>query len=250
MTMVTKNVRSISLQNETMDRQPIIDASSLHYRYPKTKNDVLAIERWQVLRGQHLFLQGASGSGKSTLLQLLCGLRVGSGELSIADTKIAQLNQAKRNRFRAKHIGVVFQHFNLIPYLSALDNIMLAASLSGQSNEALIQAEHLLDQMGLASVTWHQSTHELSVGQQQRVAIARALINSPELLLLDEPTSALDEDNQARFMETLVEHLTQQPNTAVIFVSHDSRLATYFDQSVHMSNICSHMPSKSLGVNA
>jgi len=195
---------------------PAIEVSSLIYRYPKAEVDTLHIQKWRVLPGEHIFLQGASGSGKSTLLQLLCGLRVGSGLLCLAGTKIGELKQAKRDRFRARHIGMVFQQFNLIPYLSAVDN---------------------LDQVGLQKPIWKQTANSLSIGQQQRVAIARALINSPNLLLLDEPTSALDEANQTLFMRALLQHLDLNPTTTVIFVSHDTSLSSHFKRLINLSDI-------------
>ena len=218
----------------------MIEIASLTYRYPKSQIDTLRIPKWQVAVGEHVFLQGASGSGKSTLLQLLCGLRVGTGNLHIAGTNIGKLTQAKRDRFRARHIGMVFQQFNLIPYLSALDNVVLATSLAGISNNAKARADELLDQVGLHKLAKAQTAHSLSIGQQQRVAIARALINAPDILLLDEPTSALDDINQAQFIEVLFKHLARHPKTTLIFVSHDTRLTAYFPHSTSLSQISAH----------
>lgn len=224
-------------------KHPAIEISSLAYKYPKAGLDTLRIEQWQVAQGEHIFLQGASGSGKSTLLQLLCGLRVGAGQLDLAGTPIAKLSQTKRDRFRSRHIGMVFQQFNLIPYLSALDNVVLAASLAGLGKGAKGRAEQLLDQVGLLQPAWKQAANSLSIGQQQRVAIARALINSPDFLLLDEPTSALDEANQRLFMTTLFHHLDLNPSTTVIFVSHDATLASGFSRTIKLSDI-STVPQK------
>ncbi|SMF39625.1 putative ABC transport system ATP-binding protein [Alteromonadaceae bacterium Bs31] len=217
--------------------EPAIEISSLVFRYPTAEVDALSIDQWRVASGEHIFLHGVSGCGKSTLLQLLCGLRVGLGQLSIAGTQIAGLTKAKRDRFRSLRIGMVFQQFNLMPYLSVLDNVVLAASLAGLTKHAKGRAEQLLVQVGLTKHVWKQKANALSIGQQQRVAIARALINSPELLLFDEPTSALDTCNQKQFMTVLMNHLSLNPATTVVFVSHDKRLAPYFRQTIDLSDI-------------
>lgn len=224
-------------QQDTASNNLAIEISSLVYRYPKAKVNALEVHLLQVAKGEHIFLQGASGSGKSTLLQLLCGLRCGTGELRIAGTNIGKLSQAKRDRFRARHIGMVFQQFNLIPYLSAVDNVVLAANLAGFGNGAKERAEELIGQVGMSQTIWKQAASSLSIGQQQRVAIVRALINSPDILLLDEPTSALDEENQTLFMTILQSHLTLNPATTVVFVSHDTRLSSFFNRSVNLSDI-------------
>lgn len=237
----TSQANPLDTHNGLKVLNPAIDIESLAYRYPKANRDVLRIQRWQVLPGEHIFMQGASGSGKSTLLQLLCGLRVGTGRMSIAGTGLAKLGQAKRDQFRSRHIGMVFQQFNLIPYLSALENVVLAASLAGRAKEAKSarqDAEALLEQVGLAAVC-KQVAHSLSIGQQQRVAIARALINSPALLLLDEPTSALDGANKNQFMAALLQYLELRPKTSVVFVSHDASLAVQFKRSMNLADICS-----------
>lgn len=214
-----------------------IDIASLEYRYPKSEVDALHVQQWRVLPGEHVFLKGESGSGKSTLLQLLCGLRVGAGQLAVLGTALHKLTQSKRDRFRSQHIGMVFQQFNLIPYLSAVDNVALAATLAGQGKHANERAEELLGHVGLLTSASKQTANTLSIGQQQRVAIARALINSPEILLLDEPTSALDDHNQTMFMDTLMHHLDLNPATSVVFVSHDAKLASYFGKTTYLSDI-------------
>lgn len=225
------------MMTEATEDNLAIDIASLSYRYPKANVDTLCISQWQVAAGEHILLQGASGSGKSTLLKVLCGLRLGTGKLRISNTALGELPQAKRDRFRARHIGMVFQQFNLIPYLSAVDNVLLAASLTTKNKEANEQVKLLLEQVGLQQTLWKQAAHLLSIGQQQRVAIARALINFPELLLLDEPTSALDEKNRKLFMSALQHHLDLRPNTTVVFVSHDEQLSSHFERTVSLSDI-------------
>lgn len=214
-----------------------IQAKNLEFKYQDNQLPVLSIAEWQVKSGERLFLHGASGTGKSTLLQLLCGLRVAQGDLTVAGVNLSELSEGKRNKFRVDNIGIVFQQFNLIPYLSMQDNIVLASALAGKSYaKAESKAQALLESVGLAKNLWSQSADSLSIGQQQRVAIARALINNPQILLLDEPTSALDEENQQRFMQVLQQHL-QEHSTTAIFVSHDMRLASHFDRSVSLADI-------------
>ena len=214
-----------------------IEAHSLEYRYPNTQAPALQVPTWEVTRGEQLFLQGHSGSGKSTLLQLLCGLRIGTGALCVAGCALNKLSSSKRDNFRARNIGVVFQQFNLIPYLSMLDNVVLAATLAGGAYAAsAVKAKTLLESVGLPQRLWRQPAETLSIGQQQRVAIARALINSPQILLLDEPTSALDDGNQTLFMDLLLNHLKKH-DTTTIFVSHDIRLARHFDRTVALSSL-------------
>jgi putative ABC transport system ATP-binding protein len=217
-----------------------ICAKALAFRYSSARASVFSLANWQVEAGERLFLHGASGSGKSTLLQLLCGLHAGEGVVKIGGVDLAQLSATKRDRFRARHIGVVFQQFNLIPYLSTLDNVILATSLAGKPYTASrLLAQSLLTEVGMTQQLWQQPAGTLSIGQQQRVAIARALVNTPDLLLLDEPTSALDEANRIQFMNVLSKHLDTHPKTTVIFVSHDTRLASYFDRSIALSDISS-----------
>ena len=191
--------------------------------------------------GEHLFLQGASGSGKSTLLSLLAGMsRPTGGQLSVLDTDLTSLSRRKRDRFRADHQGVIFQQFNLVPYLSALDNVLLPCRLSRHRARQATpgpqqQAEALLTALDVPASHWRKSVNHLSVGQQQRVAAARALIGSPSLILADEPTSALDADNRDRFIELLLAQC-QPGKTSVVFVSHDRSLASHFHQQITLSS--------------
>lgn len=213
-------------------------AKALTFAYSGGLDPVIRIPDWQVAIGERVFLKGASGTGKSTLLKLLCGLHTGSGKLSVAGVELAELSSAKRDRFRVQNIGVVFQQFNLIPYLSSLNNVLLAASLAGCAGaKSKRLAQSLLNDTGLEPKLWQQRADTLSIGQQQRVAISRALINSPSVLLFDEPTSALDDANRNLFMQVLTQHLEEHSDTTAIFVSHDTRLASYFDHSIALSNL-------------
>ena len=183
--------------------------------------------------GEHLFLQGASGSGKSTLLSLLAGLSAPrSGTLRIMEYSLPDLSGGERDCFRANHLGVIFQQFNLVPYLSALDNVLLPCRLSARRRQQASptptgEAETLLSALDVPPALWHQKVTAMSVGQQQRVAAARALIGSPALILADEPTSALDADNRDRFIDLLLDQARSR-QTSVVFVSHDQALAHHF----------------------
>ncbi|NQZ05320.1 ABC transporter ATP-binding protein [Idiomarina sp.] len=204
----------------------------------------LDIPHWQVEAGETVLLRGPSGSGKSTLLSLLAGINVAKqGSVKLLEQSLSELSGRKRDRFRADHIGYIFQQFNLLPYLSALDNVLLATRFSpkrrqrvtesGQSAEQL--AIQYLQRLGL-SATQQQAAANLSVGQQQRVAAARALLGAPELLIADEPTSALDSDRRDDFIKLLLE-LSEQNNTTVLFVTHDASLGQYFNRHVELSDI-------------
>lgn len=184
-------------------------------------------------QGEHLFLRGRSGCGKSTLLGLIAGLQAPSqGTLTVLGTDMSRLSARQRDRFRADHLGVVFQHFNLVPYLSALDNVLLPCRLSPVRHERATPeptgaAHTLLRRLDIPEDHWQRRVVQLSVGQQQRIAAARALIGTPELILADEPTSALDTDNRDRFLDLLLD-LAAERGSSVVFVSHDSSLQSHF----------------------
>lgn len=192
--------------------------------------------------GRHLFLQGPSGSGKSTLMSLIGGLILPStGRVRVLDTDLASLTGGQRDRFRADHMGVIFQQFNLVPYLNALDNVLLPCRLSRKRRDRVQPsptkaATFLLDALNIPENHWRRRVAGLSVGQQQRVAAARALIGAPELILADEPTSALDTDNRDRFIDLLLQ-LAAKQQSSVVFVSHDRSLAGRFDQQLALSAV-------------
>ena len=234
--------------------QSAIEIQNLRYSYKTSKSskdsdeEVLFIPKWEINASEKVFLYGDSGSGKTTLLNLLCGiLTPSSGTVSLFGKDITQLSNAKRDTFRAQTIGVVFQKFNLIPYLTVLQNIELAdyfATPVFKSNADVKQAsqglpqrtETLIEALNLPSDVLHKKVKELSVGQQQRVAIARALINAPKLLLVDEPTSALDASARDAFMQLLM-NVCDEYQTSLIFVSHDTALGEYFDSKIDLSSL-------------
>jgi len=213
-----------------------IDVSDLMFSYTGREEDaILRIDSWQLECGQHLFLYGPSGSGKSTLLNLLSGILTPQrGSVSLLGQPFSSLSSRKRDRFRALHIGVVFQQFNLVPYLSVLDNVRLAARF-GKLPAALVttRVKTLFERLLLDSTLLDRRADTLSVGQQQRVAIARSLINGPEILIADEPTSALDSDARDNFIGLLLECAALYKST-LIFVSHDRALARHFSGSADL----------------
>lgn len=220
-----------------------LSIESLAFRWPGQQHDTLNIDRLHLPAGSSLFVRGPSGSGKSTLLNLLAGVLVPTqGVIRVLDQPLSQQSGKMRDRFRADHIGYIFQQFNLLPYLSVIDNVMLPCRLSRRRQEkALSEAESLtaaaadrLTRLNIPEALWHQRVSALSVGQQQRVAAARALMGLPELVIADEPTSALDQDNVDNFMDVLTGQC-QALGSALVFVSHDRHLARWFDQELELA---------------
>lgn len=207
----------------------VVAVENLRFQYYCGNGPVLDIPRWSVSHGEQVFLYGPSGSGKSTLLNLLAGILLPNvGTIEILGKPIHSLSSSQRDKWRARHIGVVFQQFNLIPYLNGLNNIKLAAHFAKTANKSA-RASELLSALGIEPQLHDQPASKLSIGQQQRIAIARALINQPELLIVDEPTSALDQHNRDAFMSLLLNQVKQH-SIALIFVSHDLSLADKFSR--------------------
>lgn len=199
--------------------------------------------------GESLFIHGPSGCGKSTLLSLLCGITPArSGQVSVQGTDWRALPAHRRDAWRADHIGYIFQQFNLLPYLSPLDNVLLPCRFSARRRQGTTaqggpqaQARTLLARMQLPEAAWQAPSAQLSVGQQQRVAAARALIGRPALVVADEPTSALDEATRDAFMATFLQ-ACDEAQAAVVFVSHDQRLATHFQRSLAWAELTGMQP--------
>ncbi len=177
----------------------------------------------EIKSGEAVAIIGASGSGKSTLLGLLAGLdEASAGSIDIDGTDLGALNEDGRAQFRAQNIGFVFQSFQLLPALTALENVMLPLELQGQSNVAQ-QAESFLERVELGDRMGHYPL-QLSGGEQQRVAIARAFANKPAILFADEPTGNLDTRTGEHIIELLFE-LNQEEGTTLVLVTHDAALA-------------------------
>ncbi|MGR5153031.1 ABC transporter ATP-binding protein [Photobacterium swingsii] len=220
----------------------VINISNLTFRWARQQADILAIPQFTVQQGEKVFLKGPSGSGKSTLLGLLSGIsQPTSGEISILGQKFSELKATQRDTFRADHIGYIFQMFNLLPYLSVLENVMLPCRFSPLRQQRIStsleqEAKRLLTQLHLPQDCLHKPISELSIGQQQRVAAARALMGQPELLIADEPTSALDQNNREAFIGLLMAEC-ERSNTTLLFVSHDQTLEGLFDRTVALNDI-------------
>ncbi len=205
---------------------------------------LLDIKDLQIGHGERVFLHGPSGSGKSTLLGLLGGVLLpNSGCLTVLGQDLASLGGRARDRFRADHLGIIFQMFNLLPYLSVRDNVALSCRFSRTRAEKAADAggvdsetDRLLQKLGLPEEAMARPVTDLSVGQQQRVAVARALIGQPELIIADEPTSALDTDHRNSFIQLLSAECAAS-NATLVFVSHDLSLADSFDRTVDLTEI-------------
>jgi len=219
--------------------EPVVQIADLHFAWGATP--CLDIARFDVAAGEQVLLHGPSGSGKSTLLNLLAGVLLPrAGELRVLGRSLPRLGGAERDRFRVDHIGLIFQQFNLIPYLSALDNVLLPCRFSARRRERAgdvrATAARLLRHLDLDETLWGRPAAALSVGQQQRVAAARAVIGTPELVIADEPTSALDAERQDAFLELLLADCAAV-GAALLFVSHDRRLAGRFAREVALKDI-------------
>lgn len=222
---------------------PAIELQAVQFSW-QGQGRFLDVERFTVERGERVFLKGPSGSGKSTLLGLIGGVLTPlSGNVSLIGTKLNDLDGSGRDRFRGEHLGFIFQMFNLIPYLTVRENVMLPLQFSSARRQRLAdlapgsEALRLLGALGLIGEgLLERPVTQLSIGQQQRVAAARALIGRPAIIIADEPTSALDADTRTGFLELLMNEC-RAFETTLLFVSHDSSLSSRFDRALTMSDI-------------
>ena len=221
--------------------RPVVDISDLRFAWPRGPR-VLSLSAFRVEAGEKLFLKGPSGSGKSTLLGLVCGVREPqAGSLRVLGKDLTAMSAARRDAFRAAHLGVIFQMFNLLPYLPVIENAALPASFSkaraaraaARSGSPGAEARRLLARLGIGENLHERSASLLSVGQQQRVAVARALLGAPDLIVADEPTSALDGETRDGFITLLIEECARS-GASLLFVSHDAALAEHFDREVDL----------------
>ncbi|MDH3629757.1 MAG: ABC transporter ATP-binding protein [Gammaproteobacteria bacterium] len=229
-----------------MQSDHIIRLEKLRFAWDGQSTPLLNITSLDVARGERLFVRGASGIGKSTLLGLIAGVIAGqSGVIEVLGQSLDAKSAAARDRFRADHFGIIFQQFNLIPYLSVIENVTLACEFSdarrrkaiARSGNTTDEALRLLEHLDMADTSViHKPVTELSVGQQQRVAAARALIGSPEILIADEPTSSMDADRRAAFIELLFREC-EQAGTTLLFVSHDAGLQGLFERAIEFDRI-------------
>jgi putative ABC transport system ATP-binding protein len=218
-----------------MDDSAFIVVRDVHRHFVLGDTTVRALDGVDLTipRGEFLCLMGPSGSGKSTLMHLLGGLdSVDDGEIIVDDRTITAMDDNSLAAYRQKHVGFVFQSFNLIPTMTALQNVEFPMIFAGLSVSARRErAKLLLEQVGLGDRMGHKPT-QMSGGQQQRVAIARALVNQPKILLGDEPTGNLDSKTGEEILEML-RAINEQGQT-VILVTHDPRVSAYASRSIHM----------------
>lgn len=207
------------------------------FNSPSGKVTALSDVSLSVKTGEFASIIGKSGSGKSTLLSMLGALdSPTSGSIDVDDVDIAKLSAHKQTAYRAKKIGFVFQHYNLIPNLSALQNVMLALEFGGvPARNRKGRAEQLLSDVGLDSDQQMRKPSRLSGGQQQRVAIARALANHPAIILADEPTGNLDSETGQKIFD-LLHDLSRSENTTIIAVTHDMDIAGKTDKTFSLKD--------------
>ncbi|WP_370262345.1 ABC transporter ATP-binding protein [Limnobacter sp.] len=228
--------------SEALQNSPVLQMQGVEFAYPNAPFG-LRIPQFELGPAQGVFVQGESGSGKSTLLNLMAGvLRAQAGCVTLMGHALHDMGERACDAVRVNHVGFVFQQFNLLNYLSVLDNVALPCRFSAIRRQRAL-ADHssihaaalaLLAELGMKDHV-QRPVQQLSVGQQQRVALARALMGRPSLLIADEPTSALDAGHQAKFVDLLLER-AQQQGTAVVMVSHNPALAARFERHCNMAD--------------
>lgn len=219
-----------------------INIQDLEYTWDGEAPPTISISSLQIPSGQSVMIFGQSGSGKSTLLGLMCGtLNAQSGSISIDDRPLGDMSAGQRDAIRADHFGIIFQQFNLLPFLNGLENILLPLQFSRRRSKrtgnAMNEAIRLTEALALSLDNVKKNrADQLSIGQQQRVAAARALIGTPEIIIADEPTSALDESSKNAFIKLLTEQAKISESTLVM-VSHDRSLGRYFDRTIELEQL-------------
>jgi len=215
-----------------------LELQNIEFSWPQQAKPLFAIAELTLQQGETLFIGGPSGCGKTSLLSLITGIQVAQhGTCRVLGTTMNQLSPSDRDQFRGEHLGLIFQQFNLLPFLTVQENIELPSKLFDRRFKKSTQlfgsvqahVDRLCDALHLEPALRHRRANLLSVGEQQRVAAARALLGCPSLIVADEPTSALDEDNKIDFLNLLLSTASAQ-KTSVITVSHDMRIASKFDR--------------------
>lgn len=232
--------------NDPAAKGALINLKEVDFTWHAKAEPAIKSAHLTVAENEHVFIRGVSGSGKSTLLNIVGGIVTPQrGQVEVVGQNFCELSSLDRDKVRASHIGFIFQQFNLIPYLSILENVMLPCRFSKLRRDKAIQrsgsveeeAKYLLGRLySKRNFSFSRTTSELSVGQQQRVAAARALIGQPQLIVADEPTSSLDYHAREDFMSLLFDELKQSGST-LLFVSHDPAHEALFDKVVDMSQI-------------
>ncbi len=213
----------------------IFEINDLKFKYAQSSQTVLDIPQLNIKQGQSVFLYGPSGSGKSTLLEILAAVATPlAGQIKILNQDMSVLSPSEKDQFRSKHIGYIFQQFNLIPFLSVAENINLPFLFNHKKKNEKTYSR-LVSALNIKNIE-HKNVNQLSIGQQQRVAAARALVFQPEIILADEPTSALDSDRRENFIKILFE-LSSEQNSTLVFVSHDMSLKPLFDTALDLIHL-------------
>lgn len=231
-------------RSSTARPDAILSMEHIGFTWGGTEAFHLAIDFFELQRGERVLLTGTSGSGKSTLLGLITGIIAPqTGTICVLGQNIGTMRGAARDRFRAEHMGIIFQMFNLLPYASVLDNILLPLQFAkrrraraAHASDEKTEATRLLQRMDVDPALLVKPASVLSVGQQQRVACARALIGKPDLIIADEPTSALDHGTRNAFLDLLFQE-ADDAGATVLMVSHDKTLAPKFTRIVPLRSI-------------
>jgi ABC-type lipoprotein export system ATPase subunit len=216
---------------------PLLDVTNLQKSFVSPDGErtmIVDVPQFQLANGEQVAVRGASGSGKTTFLNLIAGiLQADQGKIVVAGHEMTKLSESGRDRARAKHIGYVFQNFNLLQGYTALENVMLGM-LFGVGVDAA-HARNLLERVGLSHRINYRPS-QLSIGQQQRVAVARALANRPKLVLADEPTGNLDQRHAGEAL-ALIREVCRENGAALLLVSHDPSVLALFDRSEDLGDL-------------
>lgn len=229
----------------------MIQLQSVKFNYPRS-DFRLRIEDLSVAANEKVAVVGPSGSGKTTLLNLICGISVpNSGTVSVQQQSVSAMSDTQRRGFRVKHIGSIFQQFELVDYLNVRDNILLPYFVNGElklDSDVRKRAKQLADQVGIADKL-KRSVLKLSQGEQQRVAICRALLTKPALILADEPTGNLDPENKQRILDLLFQQCHENELTLVA-VTHDTGILSGFDRTIDFAQFRSKQESDAMEATA
>lgn len=216
----------------------MLSLSDVKKSYPEpggTRLPILDVPRFEVEQGEQVVIRGRSGCGKTTLLNAISGLTtIDSGAITIAGVEVTKLPESGRDRFRARKLGFVFQTFNLLPAFTAIENVMLGMTFTGQAKDRG-RAEDLLKKVGLGH-RLHHKPQAMSVGEQQRTAVARALANKPVLLLADEPTANVDPAHQQQVVD-LLRDVCRDENVAMLLVTHSPEVSDQFERVEQLEEV-------------
>ena len=223
----------------------LLQINNFFLSYSCDTNFSLNIDQLLIEKNTKTFIEGPSGCGKTTFLNVITGLiKPNRGQINVLDTDLTTLNPIACDQFRADHFGIIFQLFNLLPYLTVIENIILPCTFSNSKKQKALlisssledEAKRLCRELDITDTLLNKPVSQLSIGQQQRVSIARAIIGQPEIIIADEPTSALDNERKNQFMTLLLKEC-ETYNLNLIFVSHNTSLQQHFDTSYNLNTL-------------